>query len=415
MWKQPWGYKEGFTICAGLFIVGIILQFTVGKVDWDLMAFPVNIVILAIYLIALIAMHIGSRKIYIFKWMSRYPAAVSSMIAVVAMTVVMGLIRQKPFYIEVSGFESWLGFSQMLSAWPFILLFGWLITLVGMVTLRRLFPFRWKNIPFLLNHLGLFIALTGAVFGNADMQRLEMTTSLGGQPEWRAYDLQKNMVSLPLAIELKNFTIDEYPPKLMLIDNENGKALPESKPVNILLEDDFRQGELLDWQITLEQRIPEAASMATEDTIRFVEFHSMGSAYAVYVKAVNTRTGEQQEGWVSCGSFAFPYKAVRLNDKVSLIMPEREPRRFASDVVVYTQQTEKIEEATIEVNKPFHIDGWKIYQLSYDETKGKWSTVSILELVKDPWLPIVYTGIWMLIAGAVCMFITAGKRKEDKE
>lgn len=413
MWKQPWGYKEGFTICGGLFVTGIILQLTIGKVNWDLLAYPVNIVILAIYIIAIIAMHLTSRKVYTFRWMSRYPAAVTAMIAVVTITVIMGLIRQKPFFVEVSGFESWLGFSQMLSAWPFILLFGWFITLVGMVTVRRLFPFKLKNIPFLLNHLGLFIALTAATFGNADMQRLEMTTSLGKQPEWRAYDRQRNLIELPMAVELQNFTIDEYPPKLMMIDNETGKALPQGKPVNLLLEDDFIGGELLGWQITLEQRIPEAASMATQDTLQFVEFHSMGAAYAVYVKAVNKQTGEQKEGWVSCGSFMFPYKAVRLNEEMSLIMPQREPRRFASDVIVYTQHTGKAEEATIEVNKPFHIDGWKIYQLSYDETKGKWSNISIFELVRDPWLPVVYTGIWMLIAGAVCMFITAGKRKED--
>ncbi len=416
MWKQPWRLKEGFAICCGLFLTGIILQVTVGKVDWDLLSFPVNLIILALYLGALIGMHFTSGKVYLFKWMSRYHAAITAMIGVVTVTVIMGLIRQKPFEVEVTGFESWLGFSQMLSAWPFILLYVWFTTLVGMVTLRRLLPLRLNNIPFLLNHAGLFIALTGAVLGSADMQRLEMTTSIGSEnPEWRAYTRQKEMKELPLAVKLHSFTIEEYPPKLMFIDNETGKALPDGKPVNLLLEEDFTQGELLDWHITITQHIPEAASMATEDTLRFVEFHSMGAAYAVYVKAGNTRTGEKKEGWISGGSFMFPYKALRLTDTMSLIMPEREPRRYASEVTIYTQQGEVID-ATIEVNKPLKIAGWKIYQLDYDHSKGKWSTVSIFELVRDPWLPAVYTGIWMLIAGALCMFVTAGKsrRKEDK-
>ena len=39
--------------------------------------------------------------------------------------------------------------------------------------------------------------------------------------------------------------------------------------------------------------------------------------------------------------------------------------------------------------------------------------VMVLKIVKDPWLPLVYTGIWMMIAGAVCMFTIAGKRKEE--
>jgi hypothetical protein len=42
---------------------------------------------------------------------------------------------------------------------------------------------------------------------------------------------------------------------------------------------------------------------------------------------------------------------------------------------------------------------------------GAMSTTSILELVRDPWLPLVYTGIYMMLAGAVCMFIFGGKRK----
>ena len=33
------------------------------------------------------------------------------------------------------------------------------------------------------------------------------------------------------------------------------------------------------------------------------------------------------------------------------------------------------------------------------------SQVSIFELVTDPWLPAVYTGIYMLLAGAFCMLI----------
>ena len=59
------------------------------------------------------------------------------------------------------------------------------------------------------------------------MQRLKMTTRMGNA-EWRATDDKGQLIELPLAIELKDFTIDEYPPKLMLIDNETGRTLPEN-------------------------------------------------------------------------------------------------------------------------------------------------------------------------------------------
>ncbi|KPL25985.1 MAG: hypothetical protein AMS23_03830, partial [Bacteroides sp. SM1_62] len=57
-----------------------------------------------------------------------------------------------------------------------------------------------------------------------------------------------------------------------------------------------------------------------------------------------------------------------------------------------------------EVNKPFKYRGWKLYQLSYDERMGKWSRVSVIEAVRDPWLPVVYTGIFLLLAGALYLF-----------
>lgn len=411
MWKKPWGYREGATIAAGLLLTGILLQGSVGKIDWELLSWPVNIILLLVYIIVLAMVSGLSGRIYLFRWLGSYAAAVTSLAAVVVMTVIMGLIRQTGPQ-TVSGVAPWLGFSQMLSAWPFALLFTWLITVLGLTAFRHLYPFRWRNIPFLLNHLGLFVAVVAAVLGNADLQRLKMTTVVG-KAEWRAYDEAGQQSELPLAIELQHFTIDEYPPKLMLIDNGTGKVLPEGKPEHLLLGSGEQEGQLADWRIRVVRQMAESARVATEDTVKFVAFHSIGATYAVYIEADNRLTGVRREGWVSCGSFLFPYKALRLDEQVSLVMPEREPQRFASDVKLYTQSGRMLE-AVIEVNRPLTVEGWKVYQLSYDESKGKWSDISVFELVRDPWLPLVYIGIWMLIAGAVWMFVTASKRKEEQ-
>lgn len=407
MWIRPWGFKEGCLIGAGLLATGWLLQITIGEIDWSLFACPVNIIVLVLYIAGIVAMHCLRKRVYFFGWMSHYTSAVSSLLWVAGITVVMGLIRQIP-----SGHPAdMLGFSRMLSAWPFVLLYIWMVTVLGLTTLRAGFPFRWKKLAFLLNHAGLFIALITATLGNADMQRLKMTTRIDNA-EWRAMDGYGKLIELPLAIELKDFTIDEYPPKLMLIDNETGRTLPEKSPVHVLLEEGVTNGSLQDWQLTIEQSIPMAASVATEDTLKFTEFHSMGATYAVYLKAVNQKNQTTKEGWVSCGSFLFPYKAIRLDSLTSIVMPEREPQRFVSEVKIYTQEG-TITGGTIEVNRPMEIEGWKIYQLSYDETKGRWSDISVFELVRDPWLPVVYTGIIMMMAGAICLFVSAQKRKEE--
>lgn len=410
MWKKPWGYKEGFICGAGLCVTGLLLQWTIGGVCWQLFAWPVNFIVLILYLCLLAVMHALRKRVYCFGWLSHYTAAVSSLICVAVITVVMGLVRQVP---STQPPAELIGFSKMLSFWPFVLFYVWLLSTLGLTILRMSSPFEMRKIPFLLNHVGLFIALLAATLGNADMQRLKMITRLG-QTEWRATDENGKLIELPLAIELKNFTIHEYPPKLMLIDNETGQALPKDDiPEHLLLEGGVAKGKLQDWEIAVLQSIPMAASVATEDTLKFSEFHSMGATYAVYLKAKNVKDGRLCEGWVSCGSFMFPYKALRLTEQVSLVMPEREPQRFVSDVTVYTQEGSVIEDA-IEVNHPLKIAGWNIYQLSYDETKGRWSDVSVFELVRDPWLPVVYIGIVMMMIGAVCLFVNAPKGKEKK-
>ena len=126
--------------------------------------------------------------------------------------------------------------------------------------------------------------------GSADMQRLKMTVSLG-KAEWRALSSDGHLLELPLALELTGFTIDEYPPKLMLIDNETGKTLPEGKPENLLPEEEITQGYLGEWQIEVMRHIPQAASVSTSDSVKFVDFHSIGSTYAVYIRARHRQGG----------------------------------------------------------------------------------------------------------------------------
>lgn len=395
--------------CGGLIVIGLILHLFTGGINWDSFAWPLNICVLAIYVVAIIVLYILRKKVYFVRWAMSYKAAVPSLVAVVFLTFLMGMIRQVPASTHSGDVSS---FNRMLSFWPFILVYLWMTTIIGLVSVKHLCSFRLSRIPFLLNHLGLFIALVSATLGSADMKRLTMNTRIG-QAEWRATDADGHVYELPLAIELKNFSIDEYPPKLMLIDNATGKALPTDSPEHLLLEENIKSGKLSGWNIEVLDRIEMAASVSGNDTVKYVDWPSAGATYAVNVRAVSPDGKQSVSGWVSCGSFLFPYQALRLDGDCSLVMPDREPRRYSSDVVIYTESGKTLEE-TIEVNKPAEIEGWKIYQLSYDESKGRWSDISVFELVSDPWLPVVYIGIIMMMLGAVCMFVTAQKNNKVK-
>lgn len=76
------------------------------------------------------------------------------------------------------------------------------------------------------------------------------------------------------------------------------------------------------------------------------------------------------------------------------------PRRFCSELTL-TKEGE-LKRVNVEVNEPASFGGFKIYQDNYDRQGGRYS---VLMLVKDPWLGVVYAGIFMVMAGAIGLMI----------
>lgn len=296
MWVKPWKTAEGFLIGGGLFAVGLALQLTMGPIDWSLFASPVNWIMLVLLLAFLALMFLLRKKVYAFEWMMHGHAAVASLSWALGITLVMGLLPQTR-----EGGVTWL--SQMLTFWPFVIIWTWMMVISGLATINHLLRFTIKEIPFLLNHLGVFVAIVAATLGSADVQKLHMTVYYEA-PEWRALSDNDDVVESGVAIELHQFTVDYY-----------------------------------------------------EDMT---------------------------------------------------------PKRFASDISVYTENGKNVH-GTVEVNKPLKVNGWKIYQYGYDNALGSKSPYSVFMLVKDPWLPAVYTGIFLMLAGALCLMLFMAPKPVKKE
>ena len=409
MFNEVWKMKEGFVFGAGLILVGLALQFSVGPIHWSDFAFPINLIFLIVFLLILVLAYWLRRRVRLFSFLLTAEAAVPTLIYAAVLTVVMGLTRQ------VSAHERAIdpiGLTQMLSFWPFVLIYLLLATIVGLITLRQILHFRLRELPSLLSHVGLFLVIVTATLGSADMERVKLTATTD-MPEWRATH-EQGFVELPLAIQLEKFTIDEYPPKLLIINSQTGKSVPAKNPEIALIDKHFREGNILKWRIRVLKNLPLAAPVVTSDTTKYVEWQSSGAVTALLVEAQRMKDGRAvgppTVGWVTCGSYLFPFQELKLTKQLSLVMARREPERYASRIHVYTESQKNIV-ATVEVNKPVSVDGWRIYQLSYDEAMGRWSETSTFELVKDPWLPAVYVGIYMLLAGAILTFIVSQKRR----
>lgn len=402
-WQQPWSYKESFAIVSGLMLIGFILQLTTGSFQFLLLQSPVNWILIIALIIIVTILAFFHRQFWI-QWLSGVPFSIAVISGLLAFSLIMGLIPQIG---PNSHSHSVLAFDNITSNWSFILLYFSCLLSLGALITRRLIYFNWKDYAFHLNHIGLWLVLVSLGFGTADMKRYVMHVE-EGEIEWRVYSENGDILELPIAIKLNDFYMEEYIPKLAIIDRETGNAIPANKPQYLQIDTVKKTGRIENWEIRIHNYIHDAIRKS-DSTFRFVPMP--GSCPAVEITARSTIDGTIKEGWISCGNFAQLYMTLILSDHTMLVMTRPEPKLFMSDITVYTQ-SEKSANRKLAVNKPFRIDDWMIYQYSYNADMGKASTTSSFELVYDPWLPLSYVGFVLFILGSLALIITGTQKKK---
>lgn len=402
LWEHPWGYIESFVIAAELLIFGFIIEFLTDSKGIAPISMPYNFYILAVFAGILIFLRLFYNQHPVVKWLSGVPAAISSIVTFGVITLLMGFIPQTN--TNTSSFVDLIGLSHLKNGWPILFTQLFLLSSLGMVCLKRIAPLKGKNIGFLLNHLGLWLTLVAALMGSGDLKRLTINLLEEGKANNIAISSNNEAYKLPFELKLLDFHIDEYVPRLVLVNPHTGSFIQKEGKAAILIEKG-KTYTLNNWQVTIDNYLQDAI---TQDTIP-IAVEIPGSYPAAYVKIKNIKTGAETQGWLGTGSFAYNPVFLTLEENVILALTMPEPRKYRSKVVV-TENNAVKDTVSIEVNKPYTINGWKVYQISYDENKGKWSTLSVLEVVSDPWIKVVYAGIFMMLGGAVFLFWTGRKR-----
>ena len=393
---------------AGLLLTGLALQMATGGLNQAAISWPVNLYVGAGFTSLLILGWIlkGRNKKSTVYWLATIPAAITSIAMVTFLVLIMGFTLQEdaqnPVWVQK------LGLSNMTGSWPFLLGITYFMASLGMATIKRVIPFKGRNIGFFLNHAGLYIIILGGLLGSADLKRYTMQL-YEGEIVWFAADQHGHQIEMPLALELISFNMEEYNPKVVVIDPYTGRIIPESIPQMFEIESGHR-GTIMGYDIEIKRFLKLSAKM--ED--RYEPVNDFGSAPAALVQ-VTAQDGSVIEGWISSGSFMMPHSLLDLNHEYhySLAMTIPQASHYSSDVILYTQAGD-VEEARIEVNHPVSAEGWKLYQYSYDDRFGRWSPSTVIEAIRDPWLPVVYTGIFMVLFGSVYL-MTLGKSPELKD
>lgn len=400
IWQAPWGFPESIIICCGIVAAGFLLQFTTGFFDFYLLAHPVNL-IFGCMLAALCAGSAFAGNGNFVRWITSVPMAVCLISSLLILSLIMGLTPQaaNPAGQGASNLFMHLGFNEMTSSWPFVLIYLATLLSLGSLIARRLRRFDPKRFAFYLSHIGLWLVLFAAGLGYADMERYIMYVR-EGEVEWRVWDDDENVKELPIAIQLNDFDMEVYPPQLTVIDRESGIPQPEPKPDFFQLDTKIpAKGRLDGWEITLEAYLHQAVRNS-DSTYR--EIPMPGASPAALIRAVNLSDGREVSGWVSSGNTAQLYMTLPLDGHRCVVMTMPEPKRFFSDIEVY-RPGKDVQVGVLEVNRPMRAGSWTIYQYGYDNQAGRLSSYSSMELVHDPWVIPVYAGFALIALGAAAM------------
>lgn len=363
------------------------------------MVWPFNVGLGAVLVMLLVALRfVGSMA----PWTLFLRSTQQSIVVIgayLAMVILMGSFVQ----IDAQAAE-WvrrLGLSHVSGSWPFFLLTLYFLVVLGQVTLHRMQGWSFRSVAFFLNHFGLWLAVFAGGLGSGDLQRMRMTLSTSDpRPVHQAYD-GKQWREVPLAARLLRFELEEYLPKMTIVDNKTGQVL-HAGGRNLTIVEVGAKAEHAPWQFEVLSYLPQAVAVGNA-------FHPVNEPGSPPAARILVRGPEGNDtAWISCGSYARQPMAHTLDSTHSLVMTVPEPRNFQSKIVAYTPQGE-VDTLLLEVNRAKTVNGYKLYQLSYDEARGRWSESSVLELVYDPWQPVVYIGIFLMLAGGAYLFYMGRK------
>ncbi|MGL1902397.1 MAG: hypothetical protein OCC49_09695 [Fibrobacterales bacterium] len=405
IWAYPWGFAEGFLILFGLIATGTLLEVILPTLGESSLQWPWNGLLFFGVLCGATLIYGLFKKHPIIQWLSGAKAAIVSIFGVCLVVMLMGTFPQWIDYGNHESLTHTLGFRSVLSTWYFFFIVFFFILSLTFATLRNILHPAKRNWGVVMSHLGLLIVTLSLAFGAGDIQKARMELTVGGGVSDRGITDTGDTIVFPFLIELTDFAVDEFNPKLATIGPQGTIINPQTSMYEII---EGKRGTIGNWDFTVKRYHELAYSMENGS---YQPVYQPGAAPAALIELKHTVSDTTIEEWVSCGSLSVARKGIVVNDSVTFVMALPEAKRFRSTINIIEEKS-RFKGLSLEVNKPIKREGWLIYQVSFDTRMGRWSQLSVIELVRDPWLPVVYTGVAMMLIGALYLFWYGKVRRE---
>jgi hypothetical protein len=398
--EAPWEFREASLFSLLAILSGFFIQYAASGNSVGLPVWPFNAIALSVFAALIFGIGLILRNNPLVAWFGGIPMGLSLILALAALSFIGGMVPQE--IMTGDSLYTRLRINQIFSSWPFALIVFLFLINLGFSLAWKLIPFRSKHLQFVLFHAGFWLALSCGILGSSDLQRLVIPIE-EGRANNLGYSMQsKDPVPLPFSVFLHDFSLEEYSPQILLYDPENDKLLMDKSQAII----EVHKGTKAAWkglEVVVLDFLP--AALPGKDGIPRLS----GLPAAIpYARVRVLSAGAQDEMWISTGSPFMRPEAAKIGN-FFLIMVPGTPKTFRSVVTIKDKSGHLIEES-LEVNKPVSFNGWKLYQMGYDDKAGKWSQLSLIEVIRDPWLPAVYIGFFMIMAGNLLFYWNGIKR-----
>ena len=318
------------------------------------------------------------------------PLLWACLIAIAALTTLsvygafLGADRAQAFFNSVPVAIYWGAFVVLLGA--------------GIVAFRRL---RWVP-SLLLMHLGCILVVIGGMWGSKpgqDLQQRFLGTEriykgrmpiLEGTSENRVALADSNDTQeLPFSIRLREFRIEYYEPGDLYIHSHDGRRwkLPAEPGRTQRLGGDLGT-------VTI-QRVFRNFRMDISGDERIAHDAPGGLNPALEV------TIERPDG-STARRYVFLQRAGHHNPDDPLVLAYAQSVRHYISELEVVRDNEVVASKNIRVNHPLYYDGYHFYQHAYGQ--NQYGNYTVLTVVADSGLRIVYSGYAMLMVGIVWHF-----------
>ena len=183
-------HLRGVCMVGAVVALSFVVEVCLGSFPVGLFRFPLNILVLALWMMLLAMMYRGRVHSACARFMLSREATWLALAMVVAIGITLGLERQ-----------------PSSAAWPTVCALLFVLSHLLMVILRgwrNKGGIRWR---FCLTHVGLFLALGAGFWGAPDREQLR--TPVQRYPTNEAYTMEGEERRLPYTLELKDYRIEQ--------------------------------------------------------------------------------------------------------------------------------------------------------------------------------------------------------------